>query len=232
MKILKILIVCISLIGCERNIGIQKKNKVKKGIAKMLNQKTDFDLGDFILLIDADKEDFEITKKQDAIYIQKKLYKSLEGASLKMKDSINLISIDEKITIDFKQYTIDDNPATSLDLEFIKKIEKTKNNPYHLLDTKKIVGWLKSKHFKEVKNQSIKYQTKFYTNLLKNKIKYEKCCLEYINQAQEFLNKEEESFDDFDKLNVFLVVKNREIELKYTKNKKVKKIIIFYSTSN
>lgn len=234
MKTLNILIICISLIGCKRNINVQNKIKEKNGSTEIVNKGTtfDFDLGDFILSIDADEEDFEITKKTDTIYIKKSLYKSLEGASLKTKKTINLISVEEEFIIGFKQSTIDDNPATALDINITKKIETKTSTQYNLLEIKTLKKELKSTYFNEIKNKSIKFQRLFYKKLLKNKDKYVTCCDEYIIQAENFLNKKEQSFDNFDKLNISPFIKSRDIKLKYKKDKKIKELIIFYISTN
>lgn len=187
MKILKILISFLS--SCEKKEKYSKEIGLTKtandSLVKIEND-SKFDLDDFIIDIDADKEDFIITKRNDTIFIQKVLYKTLDNAVLRFKKSIILTSLNEDLVIGFKQYTIDDNPASSLDININKNIKYKENKPYRFLSSKEISNWLFSKYFNKIKNESLKFQKNFYQKLLKDKSKYTKCCPEYIKQAEVF----------------------------------------------
>ncbi len=239
MKTLKLLILISFLSSCVHNnkdaserISIETTNTKDFHSKPKQESKHLFDLGDFVIITDADEEDFNIITKNDTIFIQKVLYKTLDEAILKPKESVKLELLNEELTIGFKQYTIDDNPATNLDINLKKIITSKVSKPYRFLSSEDLSHWLFSQHFNTIKTQSLKFQNTFYQQLLKDKNKYTECCPEYIKQAEVFLKSHKDSFKDFDKLNVFPEIKKRVIAIDYQKNNQVYRIVILYNEIN
>ncbi len=239
MKLLKALVLISFLSSCVHNnkddserISIGTTNTKDFPSKPKQESKHLFDLGDFVIITDADKEDFDLSTKNDTIIIQKVLFKTLDEAVLKPKESVKLKLLNEELTIGFKQYTIDDNPATYLDIDLKKIITSKVSKPYRFLSSEDLNNWLFSQHFNTIKTQSLEFQNTFYQQLLKDKNKYIECCPEYIKQAEVFLKSHKDSFKDFDKLNVFPEIKRRIIAIDYQKNNQAHKIVILYNGIN
>lgn len=210
---LSIKILCLIIIFCANN-GFSQNQEV-------------FDLRDFQLYVeDASQEDFKISYTKDSIRIQKLLEKDLDKGLIKCNEDVNIIFLTEKIVIDFKQSTIDDNPAGYLNLSIPKQRQIKNHKEYILFSTKELEKWLQKRYFSYIKEKSIKFQTIFYSNLLKNKTKYKQCCPEYIEQAQDFFKTGTEKLNNFNNLNIFSVIKRREIRIRYIKKGTNKEIII------
>lgn len=233
MKLASIIIILILVISCKEkttppNLISNKQGVINKTESKQIN-KSSFDLGDFILDIDADEEDFEITKKADTVFIQKKLYKTLEGASISAKENVKVLSFKESIIIGYKQYTIDDNPARPLDVAIEKEIQTKESFYYKLIEVKDLNKWLEDNYFDDVKSESLMFQNNFYKQLLNNKRDYTKCCPEYIKQASKFLETKKESYKNFNELNTFPFIKGRIIKINFKKNNNRNEIVVIYN---
>lgn len=239
MKTVVYILLLLGLLGCKKET--QKKDNKQHNSKISLNKKSTqnlngtIDLGDFVLYTNADTEDFKVSnfKNSDTIIIQKVLYKDLNNSVLKMKEGIKFKEIVEQVTFDFKQYTIDDNPATPLEIDIFKTNQTQNSNLYKLTNVSNYIAWLKNNYFNDVKTKSIRYQSKFYLKLLDNKEKYINCCPEYIKQAKDFVKSDKESFNDFEELNVSPYIKERFLKITFKKLQKTEvKYIQYYAYSN
>lgn len=232
MKLLMLILLCVSFLNCKvvvkEKINSDVESKIRKNPQEV--DKPHFELGDFILVINADYDDFHISKaKNDTIRIEKTLYKSLDGAVLVPKVNIVILDISETVFFDVKQYTIDDNPATPLGLNIEKKFYKQEIGNYEFELVKAYENWLKDVHFDGIKTKSISYQNDFYHNLQQNKTKYLDCCQEYLTQADTFLNSDIDNFLDFEDLNIEPYIKQRIVRINYTNKGVVLKKTIIYN---
>lgn len=230
MQYLILYLISFCLFSCKES---KTESNIKSEVTKNHQEveKPFFDLGDFVLYIDADEEDFDISNvENDTIKIKKSLYKNLDGGVLKPKEGLKILNISENILIDVLQYTIDDNPASPLDLNIKKELNKNEVRFYTFESAKKYAIWLHDIHYGKIKEKSIYFQNKFFLNLQENKIKYLDCCKEYITQAEDFLKSDKNILNDFKSLHVEPIIKQRIIKIKYiNKNNLTKEKIILYN---
>lgn len=232
MKLLILILLSVSFLNCKvavkGKINSDAELKIKENPQEA--DKPHLELGDFMLFIRADSDDFHISKaKNDTIRIKKILYKSLDGGVLKPKEDIIILDISETLFFDVKQYTIDDNPATPLGLNIEKEIYKQEIDSYEFESVKTYKNWLLDTHFGEIKTKSISYQNDFFQNLRQDKTKYQECCQEYLVQADTFLNSDIDDFLDFEGLNVEPYIKQRIVRINYTNDGVALKKTIIYN---
>lgn len=228
MKIINLFLICLLLLNCKNKV----KSKVKIPVSSVKVKKAPkFNLGDFYLEINADREDFDISNIQtDTIKIKKTLYKNIDGAVLKPKANIEILSISEDIFLGVKQYTVDDNPATSLNLNLKKEVRKSERINYTFDNVEKFKKWLLNNHFLKIKEESINFQKNFFTKLLKNKVQYLECCEEYISKANDFLESDKNNLNNFEELNLEPFIKKRILIINYIHNLDQKEKVIIYDS--
>jgi hypothetical protein len=201
-----------------------------------------------ISIIGLSEQDFKIIKSSDTILYLRQLYEGIDGNIIEYdENSFQLIKARIKFEFSFLQYTIDDNPASPI--SFSKQSQWTELNCtdgkieipdfYGNTQNLRVHEQLNYVNFEEleksfdqefelIKRESIDRQTKFYNKLLRDRTMYETCCPEYINQANEFLEKQESDFNSLDKLGLELFYKTLIIEIsgQLTNGKNFKKTII------
>lgn len=213
----------------------QKSNSKKKNEFELKDKENliEISIDSSLIINDINEEDFEIIKSTDTISYIKQLYEGIDGKSIVFdKKSFNSINARIKFEFSFIQYTIDDNPAYPISYSkqshwnqlksFDGKIDipdfygNTENIRVHeLLNYSNFEEFQKSfnQDFKVIKRESISEQTKFYKNLVQNKSSYEKCCPEYINQAETFLKTKVADFNSIGELGLELYYKSIVIEV-------------------
>lgn len=227
MRLLIILFLT-SLLNC-----IDKEKNDQKLVKNNTDIQTNIDCNDFILKVDIDKEDFNVVNKGDTIFIYKELYGSIESKRVSIIEKENRLSnleVSESIENGFYQRMTDDNKSFALNI-FYNTANKPKlvSNEFISSDSKSFKSVLLEQHFFDVKKESLKKQNKFYKNLLENKKDYEDCCPEYIEQAKNFLKKKDESFKNFDSLNISPFINKNIITIKYSIKKVFKRKTIVFS---
>ena len=227
MRLLIILFLT-SLLNC-----IDKEKNDQKLVKNNTDIQTNIDCNDFILKVDIDKEDFNVVNKGDTIFIYKELYGSIESKRVSIIEKENRLSnleVSENIENGFYQRMTDDNKSFALNI-FYNTANKPKlvSNEFISSDSKSFKSVLLEQHFFDVKKESLKKQNKFYKNLLENKKDYEDCCPEYIEQAKNFLKKKDESFKNFDSLNISPFINKNIITIKYSIKKVFKRKTIVLS---
>ncbi|WP_299256744.1 hypothetical protein [uncultured Aquimarina sp.] len=192
-------------------------------------------LSEFTVLVDSDTEDFDIVDKdKDTVYIYKELYRTLDGTLLKPNKGITIDKIEEILEIGYYQNTIDDNPGYDLGIAIHQKyLEKDIENSYLIKSVENIDKQLLEQNWLRVKQESLENQKVFFSKLLQEKKKYEKCCPEYIEQASDFLKKTESDFKTHYDLNIEAYVRQRILKIEYKINNQVKqKTILYYSSKD
>lgn len=217
-----------SLLNC-----IDKEKNDQKLVKNNTDIQTNIDCNDFILKVDIDKEDFNVVNKGDTIFIYKELYGSIESKRVSIIEKENKLSnleVSESIENGFYQRMTDDNKSFALNI-FYNTTNKPKlaSNEFISSDSENFKSVLLEQHFFDVKKESLKKQNKFYKNLLENKKDYEDCCPEYIEQAKNFLKKKDESFKNFDSLNISPFINKNIITIKYSIKKVFKRKTIVLS---
>lgn len=223
---------CLFLLNCKKETHKNTDaNNIVKSVSELeVDQELySIDLNDFLLFIDADEEDFEISNlEQDTILIKKRLYKTLDGSTLKSKKDLKIVTVNEVIYFDLLQYTVDDNPATLLGLNIKKEVNSGQVEEYYFAESKKYSKWVSENHSNEIKKKSINHQKTFFDNLLKEEENYKICCKEYITKAQSFLKADQNYLQSFEDLNTELIITERVIRIKYEENQVIKQKTIIY----
>lgn len=192
-------------------------------------------LNDFRILIDSDIEDFDILDKgKDSIYIYKKLYKTLDEAMLKPNMDVTIDKVEELLEIGYYQSTIDDNPAYDLGISITQKyIEKDIGSYYELKSVDNVDKNILETNWSKLKHTSLESQNTFFSKLIEEKKKYEKCCPEYIKQAFDFLRKNNTDFKKYDDLKVEPYIRKRFLIINYKIGDKIKqKTLLYYSSKD
>jgi len=191
-----------------------------------------------LVLADVDSADFKITVKGDTADIQSTSYAQIDGAKLYIKAN-ELKGLRARIRFGFGvlQYLTDNYPAPQLDFSSQtqwRAIETSGNLilvPQFYLNRKDVIDVFKflefedkgdfesnfeSEHLINVKPISYATQKEQYTTLLAERNRYEKCCPEYIEQANEFLKKRIDDFKTFSDLGVEIILSELRIEISGT----------------
>jgi hypothetical protein len=189
-----------------------------------------------IKFLGVDADDFEALTINDTTYIGQLSYEGLDGAKMIFSNEPRSIKINYQLG--FLQYTIDDNQATPLDfIKTTKQIELRSNKlPYFYnaqpkdLNAHYLLGYqsidelsdaIIDDHYEEIKFESYKYQTEFYSALLKDD-RFKECCPEYLEQATDFLESEAESFKSIEDLHLEFTYLATIMQIKYNDENKVK----------
>ncbi|MGV3585604.1 MAG: hypothetical protein ACO1OF_01275 [Adhaeribacter sp.] len=186
-------------------------------------------------IAEINKEDFDIRESGDTIFYRKKLDEGIEGKKIRF-DNSGFTDIQVKIRYDigFLQYITDDVPAYPL--AYTKKSRWTnlkiedgwlkipalygdveRPTALEILGYKskeELFNWILEKDFKEIRTESLQEQTDYYTNLLKEETKYNKCCPGYILQAKNFLSRPTKEYNSIDKLGLEQYFKSMTIVVK------------------
>lgn len=211
-----------ALLSCknDKNINISRN----KSSASLVNSSkiTTIACNDFIVEIGIDDKDFKVLQKKDSIEIYKELYGSIDEKQFKIikkNKEINNLKIVENIQIGFFQTLNDEIRGSELDVYYDfknnPKIENYKFSNAKCNDFKKV---LYDNYFSEIKQESIQKQTNFFKKVLTNE-NHKECCPEYIAQANDFLKKQNDSFTNFDLLNITPFIKTSKLIIKYQINK-------------
>jgi len=194
------------------------------------------------------EEDFKIVKSFDTITYFKQLYEGIDGKIIEFdKESFQSINAKIKFDFSFLQYTIDDNPAYPISYSKqsqwtqLKCIDGKIEIPDLYGNSQNIrvheqLGYSSfeelnnsfNNDFEALKKESIREQTEFYRNLLQNKSNYEKCCPEYISQAENFFKEKESELNSMEYLGLELILKSVIVEVQgqLIDGKKFKRVII------
>jgi hypothetical protein len=179
--------------------------------------------------------DFNIKERGDTTFYNTQLYEGIEGMKIKFEQAgFTDIKAEIRYDIGFSQYTIDDNPAFPLTYTKTSKwVDLAVENgcieipdfyrdsaqpvAFEVLgfkDKEELLKWILAEDFNKLKAESLQEQINFFKNLIKEKTKYEKCCPEYIEQAEIFLKTPAKEFDSIDKLGLEQIYKSMTIVIK------------------
>jgi hypothetical protein len=176
-----------------------------------------------LLIEDVDSDDYEVQVEKNTAVIKGLAYKEIDGKkiSIREKGGENLSAI-IRFEFGFLQYLTDEKPAAPIGFKYEtlrSEINVTENSVrlpqfhnnyeniidvYRFLgyaDDKEFEGFLEKNYLETVKTISYEAQRSFYQRLLtENRTDYEKCCPEYIEQAERFFSRQPEEFKSFNDL--------------------------------
>lgn len=201
---------------------------IEGGVASCVRNGKQYVIDGFILnLPSIDKEDFKFEERNDTLYITPLTYFTLDGTTLVVPKDIRVINLQESIIIGIKQETTDDTPAAWLEFSSERsRLIRNVKQKYNLWTSQKQEDYLYQHHWQAIKDLSVQFQKTFYNKILENRIEYEECCPEYIEQAKQYLAMEKESINSFEQLHAYPQIKSRIITISYWKRQKSKYIVI------
>lgn len=176
-----------------------------------------------VTIFDVKPDEYKVSISENKAVIKSLLYEDIDGKNISIEGE-DFEELSARIRFDFGilQYLTDDSPAGAID--FIHKSDWTKIsiadnsiqipqnydnykniiNVYQFLgfsDEEEFIKSLEETYFQKIKKISYKKQKEFYENLLiRDRERYEKCCPEYIEQAEKFLSRNPDEFKDFNDL--------------------------------
>jgi hypothetical protein len=234
----------IALLSCEQKItpGAETGNSDSQPISESLGEKEFWIEG-------INKEDFNIRESGDTTFYNTQLYEGIEGKKIKFEQAaLAEIGAEIRYEIGFLQYTTDDVPAFPLiytkKSNWVKlavengllKIPSFHGDSTHpaafealgFKNNEELLNWIIAEDFKDIKAESLQEQTDFYKNLIKEKSRYEKCCPEYIEQAENFLKTPTKEYNSIDKLGLEQNFKSMTILIKgrLKSGEEFKKVIV------
>lgn len=176
--------------------------------------------------MEANAEAFNQTSNGDTTIVRQLLFDRLDGLLFELSSKPKSIRL--KYELEFFQYTIDDNPAGPIGFTIWTDFRKLDNlilpdnygSHQDILRTFKFLGYDSQselanfifKSYPELKAKSLEIQRNFYNKLVIDE-RFIMCCPEYIEQAEEFINSDPISFDDFESLSIELVFKSTLLEI-------------------
>lgn len=178
-----------------------------------------------LIVDDIDPSGFHTEVNGNSAVIDTRGYEGIDGKRIRIVGKgLRELKVAIRFEFGILQYLIDDDPASPLDFsyetdfteiavinnaiqipQFYNNYENVVNVYQHLRysDRETFERFIEDRFFQRIKALSYKKQKIFYERLLsEDRKRYEKCCPEYIKQANEFLTKNTADFKSFNDLGI------------------------------
>lgn len=180
-------------------------------------------LGDLDLVVyGAKSEDFRLGSSGDTILIQPLEQAPLDSAYLIPRQEVELLTVEERLTVDFLQETLDYEPAFALGTPHEYRLETEGGNVYQLRTLEEFSP--DPQHIKRAEAASRKAQTEYYEHFLATKEEQPELHPEYILEAEHFLKKRKTL--PFDELRTTPTITERLVLVRYREAGSVRQLIL------
>jgi hypothetical protein len=189
-----------------------------------------------LIIADIKPGDYETTVRGDSAVVKSRLYEAIDGKSVHIENKgANNLTARISFEVGILQYYNDDVRASPLDFLYKTgwtpiavttnaiRLPQYSDNYENVVKIHEHLGYadrgaferfLETSFFQKIKDESYSRQKRFYEWVLKERRSdYEKCCPEYIVQANEFLARKPSDFGKLDDLAIEIYVPKLVLEI-------------------
>lgn len=189
----------------------------------LLGQSLTLTLGGVDLVIyGAKPSDFRLDSRGDTVLLRPIEQAPLDSAYLLPREGVELLGVEERLTIDFLQETLDYEPAFALGTPHEYHLETEGGNVYQLRTLEEFS--FDPQHIKRAEAASRKAQTEYYERFLATKEEQPELHPEYILEAEHFLKKRKTL--PFDELRTTPTITGRLVLVRYREAGSVRQLIL------